>query len=371
MDESRLTSLVLLGDTTMGDWYLHRPDVPEATDVFHRLENDPWSFAESLAPLVDDKFLLVANLETVLAVRPADPFGGTKKYQGWDLPDRTIAILQRLGVDAVSLANNHTMDFGAAPLLATIAHLEAAGIIAIGAGAHEAEAARPLSVAAPFGNLHIFAGYELRRRYARRWNFYASSEAPGVNPLTNGASISVSDAVARTRAADPRSVIIVYPHWSGPKNYQWATEEMIGLNKEFLAAGADLVIGHGAHRMQEIMSGPQGTTVFSLGNFVFNSPGRYGDFDAPPFSLVARLDVERKGSGLTAALRLYPIVSDNLTTHFRPRPVQAVEAVEVYDVLLRRSGGGVRDDFALERDERGWCLTATRPISPRFVPHTL
>jgi UDP-N-acetylmuramoyl-tripeptide--D-alanyl-D-alanine ligase len=365
MDGSRPTSLVLVGDTSMGDRYLDRPDAPELAEASHRLENDPWSFVESVAPLVDDASLLVANLETVLAVRPADPFGGKKRYQGWDLPDRTLAILQRLGVDAVSLANNHSMDFGAAPLLATIAHLEAAGIVPIGAGAHEAAAARPLTLAAPFGNLHIFAGYEVRRSYAHKWGFYASSGAPGVNALSNGANTSVSDAVARTRAADPGSVIIVCPHWSGPQNYQWATDEMVTLNEEFLSAGADLVIGHGAHRMQEIMSGPQGTTVFSLGNFVFNSPGRYAQFHAPPFSLVARLDLERQSSGLTADLRLYPIVSDNLATHFRPRPVQASEAVEVHDVLFRR-GGAVRDDFALERDERGWCLTATRPISPRL-----
>jgi len=243
MDGSRPTSLALVGDTSMGDRYLDRPDAPELADAFHRLEHDPWSFVESVAPLVDDTSLLVANLETVLAVRPADPFGGKKRYQGWDLPDRTLAILQRLGVDAVSLANNHSMDFGAAPLLATIAHLEAAGIVPIGAGAHEAAAARPLTLAAPFGNLHIFAGYEVRRSYARKWGFYASSGAPGVNALSHGANTPVSDAVARTRAADPGSVIIVCPHWSGPQNYQWATDEMVTLNEEFLSAGGDLGVG--------------------------------------------------------------------------------------------------------------------------------
>src|SRR5206468_8694190 len=130
------------------------------------------------------------------------------------------------------------------------AHLKAAGVFAFGAGAHAAEAAQPLSFAAPFGNLHIFAGFEFRPDYAREFDFYASCDAPGVHPLWNGASPDLSAAVARTRANDPGSVIIVYPHWG--QNYAWATEETIELNKRFLSAGADFVIGHGAHHMQEI-----------------------------------------------------------------------------------------------------------------------
>ncbi len=363
-NESRLASLVFLGDTSMGDYYLTDGGL---SDTFHRLENNPWSFVELLAPLVQGKSLLIANLETVLAERPPDPYEGRKGYQGWDRPERTLSVLQLLGVDAVSLANNHTMDYGAAPLLATVAHLNTAGIVAFGAGANDGEAAQPLSFPTPFGNLHIFAGFEFRSSYARKWGFYAMGDAPGVNPLSNGATSDVSDLVTRTRARDPGSVIIVYPHWSGNTNYQWATDEMLKLNSELLCAGADLVIGHGAHRMQEITSSPAGTTVFSLGNFVFNSLGRYQKFDAPPFSLVTRLDLERQGSGITGCLRLYPIVSDNRMTGFRPRPVRESEAIEVYNVLERFNGNSFRDDFALEQDERGWHLTRTGPLSPRLA----
>jgi UDP-N-acetylmuramoyl-tripeptide--D-alanyl-D-alanine ligase len=348
---SKVASLVFVGDTSLGDCYLAKPQLSEQAQ---RLEENPWSFVESLAPLLDSKSLLVANLETVLGEGLADPFGGMKEYQGWDRPERTLTILQRLGVDVVSLANNHTKDYGSAPLLATIAHLKSAGILAFGAGANAAEAAKPLSFAAPFGNLHIFAGFQLGENYARKWNFYASHDAPGVNPLSSDATTGVLAAIARTRANDPGSVIIVYPHWG--KNYAWASERMIELNNGMLSAGADFVIGHGAHQMQEIISGPEGAGIFSLGNFVFNSPGRYRKYNAPPFSLVARLDLERQASGIAAHLRLYPIASDNRETGFRPRPVNEREAAEAYDLLAGRDLGGFRNDFALEQDERGWCL---------------
>lgn len=359
-----LASLVFLGDTSMGDTYLARNSLG---DAFHRLKNDPWSFIELLAPLVEDNSLLIANLETVLAESPPDPFSGKKGFQGWDHPQRTVSILQRMGVDAVSLANNHTMDYGASPLLATIAHLKAAGIHVLGAGSHGAEAAEPLSLAAPFGNLHVFAGFEFRASYESEWDFYASNDAPGVNPLWNGVMPDVSAAVAHTRSADPSSAIIVYPHWGGNTNNKWSNDEMIDLNKKFLSAGADLVIGHGAHRMQEIIAGPDGTSVFSLGNFVFNSPSRYGKLDQPPFSLVARLDLAQQGSGITGGFRLYPIVSDNLETGFRPRPVREPEAVEVYNLLAGRSDEGFPENFALEQDGRGWYLTRTTPLSPRLA----
>lgn len=359
---SRRTSLVFVGDLSMGDCYLKRPHLSVAR---HRLEENPWSFVELLAPLVQDKSLLVANLETVLAERPADPFRGMKKYQGWDDPVRTLAVMQRLGVDAVSLANNHTMDFGVAPLRRTIAHLESTNIVPFGAGENEVQAARPLSVSAPFGNVHIFAGYEFRTGYARKWNFYASGDAAGVNPLTGRATGSLIADIARTRTDDPASVIVVYPHWSGARNYQWATDEMIGLNSEFLDAGADFVIGHGAHRMQEIVSGREGTTVFSLGNFVFNSPGRYAKFGSPTFSLVARLEIEDGDpvTGIGADLHIYPIMSDNRETGFRPRPVRKSEAVQVYNILAGQSGARFREDFDLEHGDRGWYIGRTIPLS--------
>jgi len=357
-------SFVFVGDTSLGDAYLLPPG---RSAELRRLNEDPWSFVERLAPLVGNKSVLVANLETVLADRPDDPFDGRKGYQGWDRPDRTLAILKRLGVDAVCLANNHTLDFGPSSLMSTIDRLTAAGIGVFGAGADAARAAQPLSYAAPFGNVHILAGFEFRAGYDRKYRFYASAERPGVNPLSRGAGLPVADAIAQLRASDPGSLIIVYPHWSGSINYGWINQEMNALNDDFLARGADLVIGHGAHRLQEMQATAKGTTVFSLGNFVFNSPGRYRKYGAPPFSLVARLDVARRAGGCAARLRLYPIVSDNRETAFRPRPVDEAEAIAVAAALRERepSPGDFDKGFSLAHDDYGWFLAPRRALSAR------
>lgn len=348
-------SIVLAGDLSLGDAYLD----DRWSEARRRLETEPLAFFEALEPLISDKSLFIANLETVFAVAPEDRFGGKKKFLGWDQPDRTLGVLKRLGVDAVSLANNHAMDFGPELLTAMIASLRGAGIGVFGAGANEAEAALPFSTALPRGNVHVFAGFEYRKKYDREFGFYATPTNAGVNLLSHPSKPGIADAIKSVRASDPQGPIIAFPHWGGAKNYGWVTPEMEQMSTDLLASGADLVIGHGAHRMQEVLITPSGTTVFSLGNFVFNSPGRYRSLGAPPYSLVARLDLARE-SGLAGCLRLYPILSDNRVTGFRPRPVDSSEAREVHALLRNRAASASDFDaaFALARDERGWHLAS-------------
>jgi UDP-N-acetylmuramoyl-tripeptide--D-alanyl-D-alanine ligase len=357
-------TLVFVGDTSLGDAYLDAR-WPEARN---RLENDPYSFFERLDPLISDKFLLIANLETVLARKPVDIFAGRKRYLGWDDPDRTTSMLKQIGADVVSLANNHSMDFGPEPLLETISWVSGAGIFVIGAGANETEAARPFSCDLGGHNLYVLSAFEYRRSYERDFAAYAKHDRPGVNPLTRGDQPVLADALRSLRSADPNSLVIVYPHWGGAKNYGWANEKMLGLNDSFFAQGADLVLGHGSHCLQELRFSEAGSTVFSLGNFVFNSPGRYAKYGALPFSLVARLEVGLDKSGIWGSLRLYPIFSDNRRTGFRPRPVTESEAIPIRDILQARSStwDASKASIYLDRDERGWFVSTRDQLSRRI-----
>ena len=77
--------------------------------------------------------------------------------------------------------------------------------------------------------------------------------------------------------------------------------------------------------------------VFSLGNFVFNSPGRYKTLAAPPFSFLAKLLAEPDHGRLALFLRLYPIVTDNKSTHYQTRFVTDSEYLQVRGLLDARS----------------------------------
>lgn len=357
-------TLVFSGDTSLGDAYLQKGGVAEH---LHRLNGSPMSFFEALTPLLSDNACSIANLETVLSEAPSGPLDNIKGYLGWDQPDRTVMTLKQVGITAVSLANNHAMDYGSEGLVETLGHLETGGIKFFGAGRNITEASQPLKLQSALGRIYILSGFEIRAKYHDVFRFYATEWRPGVNPFALKKSNELSDQIRTIRRNEPNSIIIVYPHWGGYLNYQWATKKMFDTASSFLAAGADIILGHGAHMIQQCVSNETGTTIFSLGNLVYNSLGRYKKFNAPPYSFVCRLRLGRANGAWSGAVKLYPFVSDNRQTGFKPAPVRKRQASELFDVLSFESQTQFRKHFSLERDERGWYFILTSQLSPRIA----
>lgn len=359
-------TIVFAGDTSLGDWYIRRTD----NRLQERLEQRPMSFFDKVSVLVQPKNLFIANLETVLCREPHSPLEGIKNYLGWDTPERTTRVLRDLRVDAVSLANNHTMDFGPDVLSATVAELDRAGIEHFGAGKDSIAAAEPRSwtvrVSGREKNVYVLGALKFSNAL-REYNFFATSTEWGINPLAAGAT---KNQIRQLRESDPGALIVLFPHWG--QNYEWASDNMWRRSREFLAAGADLVLGHGAHMMQEIATDPNGTIIFSIGNFVFNSRGRYSKMGVPPYSCIPHLTFRPQGEKWITELRLYPIISDNTLTEYTPRPVSATEASELFTTLVARSQDSTtfNRQFFLAEDDIGVHIALAEPLSPRFSPST-
>ncbi|NED97155.1 hypothetical protein G1H11_17795 [Phytoactinopolyspora alkaliphila] len=348
-DDASLT-LVLAGDTSLGDVHINA----KGGALLDRLNGDPFSFFELLQPLISDTDAFILNLETVLADSPISPFEGKKRFLGWDSPDRAVRVLKGLGVNAVGLANNHTMDFGADNLARTIGHLKDGGIDAFGAGASLAEAAEPLTFAFTLGGterrVHLIAACEVQRKLRDEYQFYAGESRPGVNPMSVD---DVAGAVHELRSSDPSSLIIVYPHWGG--NYHWVKESAQRANQRFVQAGANLVVGHGAHMLQQLTFAKHHASIYSLGNFVFNWSGRFEQYDVPPYGLVARVNLAWKNGTWDVGLRLYPIASDNKKTGFRVQPLSEGEFTSMWDALLAMDlDGSFAEQARPARDARGF-----------------
>ncbi|MBZ0170402.1 Capsule biosynthesis protein CapA [Candidatus Methylomirabilis lanthanidiphila] len=145
----------------------------------------------------------------------------------------------------------------------------------------------------------------------------------------------LSSLIAELRRRHPGIFIIAFPHWGW--NYDWKSIRQEQEAKNLLAAGVDLVLGHSAHRMQEVERVEGRWVVYSLGNFMFGSPGRYAELHSPPFSLVAMLMFRVVDRQLQPFLKLYPILSDNLQTGYRPRLVNETEFADVVQLLRQRS----------------------------------
>jgi hypothetical protein len=255
--------------------------------------------------------------------------------------------LVRHNIRTVSLANNHTFDYGAAGFDQTLAVLGAAGFNMFGAGCDLAAAARPLSIEAAGVKVAVFGAFERRSDYEHRYGVYAEQHRGGLCPLDSGLFAAQIGALRR---AEPRTFVVAYPHWGA--NYRLRTEAQARDAAALVEAGADLILGHGAHAVQEIERIGGAWVIYSLGNFVFNSRGRYQKFNAPPLGLVAQIAIGPQHSRAPLRLRLFPIVTTNEKTGFQPRFVSEREFNSSLS-LLRRISRNADDLVAQSRAARG------------------
>src|SRR5437588_10649849 len=137
--------------------------------VAEALAADP--AASLLAPEVIEHIAnadaFVLNLECCISDR-GSRFPDPRKPFFFRGPPVAAERLAELGVDAVTLANNHALDYGPVALLDTLRHLHGAGIAALGAGADEARARESLTLRCGELALRIVAFSDHPAAYAAR-----------------------------------------------------------------------------------------------------------------------------------------------------------------------------------------------------------
>ena len=322
-------SLLFGGDIYFGE---HEFDAGQSLGGNNILEQFGYRFSlENLLPLLAASDQIILNLETPIlegTSLPPSPkvAAGYPVHHGRGGPtERTLA---EVGVTAVSLGNNHAMDHGQEGLIQTLAALDRSGIGYFGAGRNTMEASRPWHQPVKVGDklldLFILNAYAYRQPYAQEFQFYATNSTPGVWLLERRA---MAQQIHELRAGYPQAFIIILPHWGWNYAAKDAAQQLGA--QQMIQAGADLILGHGAHRLQEIDRFQERWILYGLGNFLFNTRGRFGQTQSLPYSLVARLLIEDRGDALAIRLRLYPILSDNRLVHYQPRPVTLVEFHQV------------------------------------------
>ena len=102
---------------------------------------------------------------------------------------------------------------------------------------------------------------------------------------------------------------------------------------ELLKSGTDLIIGHSAHMIQELEYYDGKRVAYSIGNFIMNGDGEYKARNLPPYSFIARLNVQNVAGKLVKRLMLYPIISANMESDFTPRFVNEQEMEHIHNIL--------------------------------------
>jgi len=229
-------TLALAGDTMLGR------NVAEAIVAGAPL------FGDDVLEITRAADLFVLNLECCISERGAR-WPEPRKPFFFRAPPAAVDVLDRLGADCVTLANNHALDYGPIALEDTFAQLRAAGIPWVGAGRTLAEARAPVVLEA--GGLRI--------------GVLGASDHPAAfaaGPSTPGIAYGLDWLRPAIGALDTDAVLVT-PHW-GPNMTARPPRAVRRAAAALVEAGATLVAGHSAH----VFHGVQPPVLYDLGDFV-------------------------------------------------------------------------------------------------------
>jgi len=298
-------SVQFLGDTMVGDG--ENPML------------NPLGFDAALAPvapLIDGDFV-IANLEAPITLhdQALNPF----KQYSYRAEPQSAGALSKVGVDALGLGNNHAMDMGLPGLEETTTLAGDEGMVSFGAGRNLAEAERPLILRTDMGTVGVVAIGE---------NFGKATKASETNPGTvvlSPGTVQRGYDLARAAGAD---WVVAYVHWGD--NYTETTAEQRYWAQVLVDAGYDLIVGTGPHIADKIEFIGDVPVAYSIGNFVFGTPGRYQSFGKLGVGLMLSVEMYKDAP---AQLAVKCIVTDNFETGFLTQPCSAPQVQSVIPAI--------------------------------------
>lgn len=248
--------------------------------------------------------------------------GGTraedKQFLFRSPPDKVTDAMTAAGFDVVSLANNHTLDYGAEGLRDTIVALEKKSIRFAGAGNDIAEARRATYLERN-GLKVAFLAYSLTFPE----EFWATSQRAGT-AFGHRQHIESDIRQARSQA----DIVVVSFHW-GRESTTELRPYQVGLGRAAINAGAQVVIGHHPHILQAVERYKEGVILYSMGNFAFGSYSRKAKTSA-----FAEIEFNQ---GRLTRVRLRPINVLNIDVLFQPQPLHGEAADKVVQHLQEMS----------------------------------
>lgn len=190
-----------------------------------------------------------------------------EKQYTFQAPPNRVGILEELGIDIVSLANNHALDYGREALSDTFKTLDDTGISYVGAG-ENLDRAKKLELI-EVSNTKVGFLSASRVIPVASWN--ASKSVAGIFTTYSADAMLKEIEMAR----DLCDLLVVYVHWGvefeeTPANYQ------INMAKAYIEAGADVIIGSHPHVVQGIEYYLGKPIIYSLGNFIFGNTIKEG-----------------------------------------------------------------------------------------------
>ena len=235
--------------------------------------------------------------------------------------------LKAAGFNAVSIANNHIMDFGPGGLQDTITELEKRGIGYAGAGLNPLDAQRPLR---QVGGAHV----TLLSYYGMGGG--ASGESGGPN---GGDTSKVLRDIRDAR--DRADIVLISMHWG--RGTSLPMRHQVEFAHQMVDQGAHVILGSGPHFVQPVERYKGGVIAYSLGNFVFDS-----NANAKKRSMILHVSFSNGNVENVSATPIY------ISAEYRPEPLdpgtdaatyQAIQALLVQRLDSLESDAGLVPDL--------------------------
>ncbi len=244
-----------------------------------------------VAPALQKADIAFANLETPVSVR------GKAVEKTFTFRSKPAALggLKFAGIDGVSLANNHILDYGQLAMLDTLTHLDRYKIGHTGAGSNIDQAFKPYVKTVKGKRVAILGA----SRVLSGPSWYAGKTSPGA------ASAYTAEPLlgAIRKSAKDNDYTIVYLHWNEEfKDYPEPYARTLA--KQMIDSGADIILGAHSHCLMGIEYYKHKPIYYSLGNFVFNRSTRGGEKTL--LSMLADFTISK--SGISSRIRPVKII---------------------------------------------------------------
>ena len=254
LEAKESNTISIIGDVSLADnWYIMPKYDERGKKVLGILSND-------VVDTMINSDLMVANSEFTVSKRGSALSG--KQYTFRAKPER-LSIYHEMGIDLVTLANNHVYDFGHDAFLDMIDSLDEYNIPHIGAGKNSSEAEKPY--------YFIINGYKFAFVNATRAEKYimtpeAKEDTPGVFRCYN--KDKLIKLIEDTKKESDYVIAIIH---FGKEGSHELEKEQIDVAKSSIDAGATAVVGHHAHVLQGVEIYKDKPIVYNLGDFIFNA----------------------------------------------------------------------------------------------------
>lgn len=272
-----------------------------AGDVLIQAEVEKRYTAEGITSIVSEEVLAAMTGADIMMVNNEFQFSTQgepmeDKQYTFQTDPKYVQVLLDLGVDIVSLANNHTLDFGKEALVDTMKTLDDAEILHAGAGETK-ERAEELQIIEVGGRKFGFLA-ATRVIPVSQWNIDYGQ--PGLFATYDPTNLTKRIEEAKAQC----DFLSVYVHWGIERvEYPKAYERVLAT--KYFDAGADLVIGSHPHVLQGIEFIEGKPVFYSLGNYIFRNT----------ITKTMLVEVTVKGDG-TVDYHLLPAFAEGGKTQF-------------------------------------------------------